>query len=138
MTARSMPLCDSDVPCSPQVSRRCPGDSTVVMSSSCMRRTRPWWPAVWSPTTRPNWPRCWAGPPRTCPPRCVAQPYTPTTSSRCSSCGVEPEAHLDHAVVAGACFLVVVEVEVVVVDDQPVEQPQTPVAVVVELLADQD
>ena len=38
--------------------RRCRGGSTAVTSSNCARRTRPWWPAAWSPTTPPNWRRC--------------------------------------------------------------------------------
>ena len=48
------------------------------------------------------------------------------------------EADFHHAVVAGAGCAVVVEVEVDVVDDETVEQPQTFSAVVVELFTDQD
>ena len=61
-----------------QASPRCRVGSTAVTSSSCARRTRPWWPAVWWPTTTPNWPRCWAGRRRICPPRCADPPSTPT------------------------------------------------------------
>ena len=62
----------------------------------------------------------------------------PTTSSPCDSRGVVGEGGLHHAVVAGAGVAVVVEVEMVVVDHQPVEEPDPLAAVVVELLADQD
>ena len=48
------------------------------------------------------------------------------------------EVHLDDSVVAAADRFVVLVVEVVVVDDETVEQPQPFAAVVVELLADQD